>query len=86
MDKNSEITSFSRLTSLRGEPTSLEDSPCIGNCSVTQWGDARCKGCGRHDYEIRDWSKYSPVDKKLINLRNADDGYLIRQLKRVKNS
>ena len=33
---------FKTLSELVGEPTSLADSPCIGYCTTTQWGDKRC--------------------------------------------
>ena len=39
------------LSSLTGECNSLADSPCIGWCTVRQFGDKRCKGCGRYDFE-----------------------------------
>lgn len=74
-------TRFSRLTSLNGIPCSLADSPCIGVCSTTQWGDDRCSGCGRTSTEVRDWHTLSQTEKKLINIRNAAEKYQIRQLK-----
>ena len=68
---------MSYLADVNGLPTSLCGSPCIGRCSTT-WGDIRCKGCGRTEVEIRDWNTYSPVEKKLINLKNSKN-YNIRQ-------
>ena len=56
------------LSALRGECTSLADSPCIGWCTVRQFGDERCKGCGRTLEEIRDWAKYPSFQKKIINV------------------
>ena len=45
------ITMSGKTSSLTGECTSLADSPCIGWCTVRQFGDDRCKGCGRYDFE-----------------------------------
>ena len=71
------------LSALRGECTSLADSPCIGWCTVRQFGDKRCNGCGRHDYECDStyWNALPDWKKKLINLRNAGDGYQIKHIK-----
>ena len=44
------------------------DSPCIAICSTSQ-GDAECKGCGRTFHEVRDWTAYSPVQKRAVWLR-----------------
>jgi|TARA_R110000803_G_scaffold19565_4_gene51122 predicted Fe-S protein YdhL (DUF1289 family) len=60
------------------ETTGLADSPCIGICTVTQWGTRTCKGCGRTASEIRDWNTFEDVEKKLIVLRCWED-YLPRQ-------
>ena len=35
-----------------GEVQSLEDNPCIGWCTTRQFGDDRCKGCGRYEIEV----------------------------------
>ena len=59
----------------RGNSQSLDDTPCIGICSATQWGDAICKGCGRTVTEIRDWNLFPPIYKKLVILRAVDEGY-----------
>ena len=77
-------TRYTRLTSLNGVCSSLADSPCIGNCTVTQWGDLRCKGCGRTASEVRDWDLLQNTEKKLINIRNAQEGFKIRQLRAEK--
>ena len=71
------------LSALRGECTSLADSPCIGWCTVRQFGDKRCKGCGRHDFEADStyWFNLPEVKRKLINIRNAAAGYQIKQIK-----
>jgi uncharacterized protein len=74
-------TRFTRLSNLNGVTSSLADSPCIGICSTTQWGDDRCSGCGRTYSEVRDWHTLPEVEKKLINIRNASEKYNIRQLK-----
>jgi len=79
---NSEGSFFTNLTKTLGCCSSLADCPCIGVCSTTQWGDDRCKGCGRTATEVKDWGTYSTVEKKLINLRNAAEKYPIRQVKR----
>ena len=60
------------------ETTGLADSPCIGVCTVTQWGTRTCKGCGRTATEIRDWCSYTDFEKKLVVLRCWED-YLPRQ-------
>ena len=44
------LMSGKNLSSLTGG-NSLADSPCIGWCTVRQFGDKRCKGCGRYDFE-----------------------------------
>lgn len=64
--------------SLLGE-ASLSGTPCLGVCSTTI-GDHRCSSCGRWQKEITNWSSYSEVERKLINIRNASEGFAIRQL------
>jgi len=73
------------LSSLTGECNSLAESPCIGWCTTRQFGDKRCKGCGRYDFECDTvyWSSLSDVNKKLVNLRNAAEGFTIKQLKKI---
>ena len=63
---------------LTGE-TSLSGTPCRNICSTTL-GDTRCKTCGRHQEEITKWGSLSETERKLINIRNAGEGYKIRQL------
>ena len=63
---------------IRGNSQSLDDTPCIGICSATQWGDAICKGCGRTATEIRDWNILPTLYKKLVILRAIDEGYTPR--------
>ena len=75
----SEETRFTRLTKALGCCASLADCPCIGVCSVTQWGDDRCRGCGRTATELKDWGKYSNIEKKLIN--NMDENVYSELLK-----
>tara|TARA_R110002012_G_scaffold272981_2_gene458785 strand:+ start:11900 stop:12325 length:426 start_codon:yes stop_codon:yes gene_type:complete len=58
---------------------SLSGNPCLGVCS-TSTGDRRCSGCGRWQKEITNWSSYSEVERKLINIKNVSDGFTIRQL------
>jgi len=70
---------------IRGNAQSLEDTPCIGICSATQWGDAICRGCGRTTTEIRDWSILPTLYKKLAILRAVDEGYTPRSVYVYKN-
>jgi|TARA_R110002020_G_scaffold202084_7_gene405087 predicted Fe-S protein YdhL (DUF1289 family) len=51
------------------ETTSLHESPCIGVCTTTQWGDSICRGCGRTSDEVRDWGTFTEIEKKLIVIR-----------------
>ena len=74
-------TRYTRLTSLNGVCSSVADSPCVGTCSVTQWSDLRCRGCGRTATEVKDWQNLSETEKKLINIRNAQEGFKIRHLR-----
>jgi len=71
---------MSNMAQLQGRTESLAGDPCIGWCTTRQFGDDRCKSCGRLEIEIRQWYRYSKLEKKLINIRNASDGYCIRQL------
>jgi len=64
--------------SLLGE-ASLSGTPCLGVCSTTT-GDHRCTSCGRWQREITNWAAYTEVQRKLINIRNASEGFAIRQL------
>jgi len=75
-----ETGTFTDLSKTLGRCVSVADSPCIGICSTTQFGDDRCKGCGRTQTEIRDWGTFSDTEKKIINLRNASEHYDIRHL------
>ena len=77
-----EVGIFTNLSKTLGRCTSIADCPCVGICSCTQWGDDRCKGCGRTQTEIRDWGTFSETEKKIINLRNAAENYDIRHLQR----
>ena len=43
-------------------------TPCLGICSTT-FGDEVCKGCKRFAHEIVSWTKYSPEEREIINLR-----------------
>lgn len=60
---------------------SLASNPCIGICSVTQWGDDVCRGCGRHKDIINNgvWNNLSDVQKKLVVMQCWEDGYYPRQ-------
>ena len=67
---------------VEGNSQSLAESPCIGVCSATQWGDAICKGCGRTSTEIRDWAVLPSVYKKLVVIRAIGECYTPRQVQR----
>jgi len=64
---------------INGECESLADNPCVGWCTTRQFGDDRCKGCGRLATEVNSWTSYTETEKKLINIRNSQDGFSIRQ-------
>ena len=80
METNSEksLANSARLSSIQGE-ASLSGSPCRGVCTTT-YGDFRCKSCGREQEDITNWNTYSSLKRKLINLKNAGQGFKIRQL------
>ena len=67
---------------VEGNSQSLAESPCIGVCSATQWGDAICKGCGRTATEIRDLAILPSVYRKLVVIRAIGEGYTPRQVQR----
>ena len=43
-------------------------TPCLGICSTT-FGDEVCKGCKRFAHEIVGWTKYSHVEREIVNDR-----------------
>ena len=43
-------------------------TPCLGICTTT-FGDEVCKRCKRFAHEIVSWTKYSPEEREIINLR-----------------
>lgn len=51
----------------------MPDTPCIAICSTAQ-GDAICKGCGRTETEVQDWTALSPAEKRAIWRRITLDG------------
>jgi len=65
---------------LNGEVERLEDSPCSGWCTTRQWGDARCKGCGRYENEISAWANLPPIYRKLRVLENSEEGFPVRHI------
>mgnify|MGYP003146259154 FL=1 len=72
---------FTELSKTLGRCVSVADSPCIGVCSTSAMpDDDRCVGCGRTRTEVIDWEKYSDLEKKIINLRNASENFGIRHL------
>jgi len=68
-----------RLSSVLGE-SSLSGSPCNGKVCSTTLGDVRCKTCGRHEDEIRQWHQLPEIKRKIINIKNAAEGFKIRQV------
>ena len=48
------------------------DTPCIAICSTSQ-GDAVCKGCGRTELEVQDWTAMSPYAKRAVWRRITQD-------------
>ena len=81
MDTNLDkgLSSSERLSSVLGEG-SLSGSPCNGNFCSTTLGDTRCKTCGRHEQEIIKWNQLSETERKIINIKNASEGFKIRQV------
>ena len=41
------------------------DAPCIAICSTAQ-GDAVCKGCGRSEDEVQQWTRLTPGQKRQV--------------------
>ena len=78
------------------EPNNLSETPCVGRCttSVIPFDDV-CKGCGRTVAEIRDWGRYTELEKIslqanhqiLFNLSQKYDGksYYKSQYSELKN-
>ena len=52
---------MSNMAQLQGKTDSLAGDPCIGWCTTRQFGDDRCKSCGRLEIEIRQWYRYSDL-------------------------
>mgnify|MGYP005829409985 CR=1 len=78
-----EVGIFTAHSRTLGKCTSIADNPCVGVCSTSVMpDDDRCRGCGRTWSEVRDWNILSKMERKIINLRNAEENYSIRQLKR----
>jgi predicted Fe-S protein YdhL (DUF1289 family) len=73
------LSGSERLSSVLGE-SSLSGSPCNGGVCSTTLGDIRCKTCGRHEDEIRQWHQLPEIKRKIINIKNAAEGYKIRQV------
>jgi len=76
LDKS--LSSSERLSSIQGE-ASLSGSPCNGGVCSTTLGDIRCKTCGRTEEEVRTWHQMPEIERKVINLKNAAEGFKIRQ-------
>ena len=77
LDKS--LSGSERLSSVLGEG-SLSGTPCNGGVCSTTLGDTRCKTCGRHEDEIRKWHQLPEIKRKIINIRNAAEGFKIRQV------
>jgi len=73
------LSGSERLSSVLGE-SSLSGSPCNGRVCSTTIGDIRCKTCGRHEDEIREWNELPELKRKIINIKNAAEGFKIRQV------
>ena len=41
-------------------------TPCIGICSTTSFGDRICRGCKRFNFEVIDWNGYSEREKQAV--------------------
>ena len=65
---------------LDGEVNSVIDSPCIGWCTTRQFGDDRCRGCGRAEWEVKDWNRLPALYRKLRMIGLAEEGYTIRHV------
>jgi predicted Fe-S protein YdhL (DUF1289 family) len=65
---------------LDGEVNSVVDSPCIGWCTTRQFGDDRCRGCGRAEWEVKDWNRLPTLYRKLRIIGLAEEGYTIRHV------
>lgn len=48
------------------------DTPCIGVCSTLF--DAKCKGCGRTQFEVDNWVFLSDEEKAAVWQRISQDG------------
>ena len=72
------LSNSERLASIQGE-AKLDGVPCRGMCTTT-YGDLSCGTCGRSQEEITNWNTYYSQQKKLINIRNAANGFKIRKL------
>ena len=49
------------------------DTPCIAICSTSQ-GDATCKGCGRGEDEVQNWTIMTPAEKRTTWRRITIEG------------
>lgn len=49
------------------------DTPCIAICSTSQ-GDATCKGCGRSESEVQNWTIMTPTEKRATWRRITLEG------------
>ena len=56
---------------INGECESLADNPCVGWCTTRQFGDDRCKGCGRLATEVNSWTSYTETEKNLSTLETV---------------
>ncbi|HAW76451.1 MAG TPA: hypothetical protein DCW74_12045 [Alteromonas australica] len=65
---------------LDGDVESMLDAPCIGWCTTRQFGDDRCKGCGRQEWEVRDWSRLPDIYRRLRIISLAEEGFTIRHV------
>ena len=68
---------------LDGSVSNLADSPCTGVCSCTQFGTKGAKVVDATTLKIVSsfWNELDDIQRKLINLRNASEGFRIRHLR-----
>lgn len=83
MAKVIKLDTFKNIANLRGETTSLADYPCINACHwPTSMENGRCSVCGLYDYQHSPvfWKSLPKLERKMINLKNSEKGYKIKQI------
>ena len=64
----SETTAMSQTTAM-GETIAPVQTPCIGICSTTSFGDTVCRGCKRYAFEVIHWHAYDEAAKRAVQAR-----------------